>query len=235
MPPPKIEACGLEKRYDNGLIRALDGLNLEVSAGESVAIMGPTGCGKSTLLNLLALLDQPNRGELRIDGRPAETISPAEAWRASDLGIIFQLHHLLPYLTAEENVMVALMSGGHRRRTIRRRARSLLSNIGLEHRAETVATKLSGGERQLVAVARALVTDPSLILADEPTGSVDSLTGKTILERIFKHCSSTGATIILVTHDPSVATYADRLVRMRDGRIVQSNPAPVNDIVGSLQ
>lgn len=178
----KIVARALEKRFDGGLVCALDGLDLQVSEGEYLAIMGPTGCGKSTLLSLLAVLDRPDGGVLWVDGRRTEAIRSPEAWRSSSVGIVFQLHHLLRYLTAEENVMLPLAGSRLSQSERRHKARSSLEEVGLGHRCGTLASKLSGGERQLTAVARALVRQPALVLADEPTGSVDSASGEKILQ-----------------------------------------------------
>ena len=222
-PGKAIVAQNLVRHFDNGLVHALDGVDLEISQGEKVAIMGPTGCGKSTLLHILALLDQPDGGSLWMDGRPADSIRPAEAWRAHRVGIIFQLHHLLSYLTAEENVRLALTGCSLSRCDQHQRVRSILEHIGLRGRAGTYAAKLSGGERQLTAVARALVRKPALVLADEPTGSVDSSTGQEILRLIFEHGRHHNATVILVTHDAEVAERADRRIVMKDGRIVRDD------------
>jgi ABC-type lipoprotein export system ATPase subunit len=216
----EISARGLEKVFEDGLVRALDGVDFEIAAGDHTAITGPTGCGKSTLLSLLALLERPDAGELLLDGHPASMIAPAEAWRARNVGIVFQFHHLLPYLTAEENVLLPLIGLGVRRREGRHRARAMLEAIGLVHRAGFLVAKLSGGERQLTAVARALVGRPRLVLADEPTGSVDSRTGERILSLLLDGEITGGATIVLVTHDMAVAERAGRRLAMLDGRMV---------------
>jgi len=214
-----ISARGLCKRFEGGLVRAVDGIDLEIAAGERVAITGPTGCGKSTLLSMLALLERPDEGELLLGGRAASSIAPPEAWRASHLGIVFQFHHLIPHLTAEENVMLPLVGCGVERSEIRQRSRAMLDAVGLGHRAGFLVNKLSGGERQLTAVARALIGNPSLVLADEPTGSVDSRTGERILDLLLGRELTRRATVVLVTHDPNVAARADRTVSMLDGRI----------------
>lgn len=214
-----VTARGLRKRFEGGLVRAVDGVDLAIAAGERVAITGPTGCGKSTLLSMLALLELPDEGELELGGRPARSIAPAERWRAENLGFVFQFHHLLPHLTVEENVMLPLIGRGIARTEIRRRARAMLGGIGLGHRAGFLAGTLSGGERQLTAVARAMVGHPSLVLADEPTGSVDSHTGDRVLALLLDSELARGRTVILVTHDPRVAARADRRVSMLDGRI----------------
>ena len=207
------------------MVRALDGVDLSIDPGERVAITGPTGCGKSTLLSILALLEYPDEGELLLGGRAAASIAPAEAWRVKHLGVIFQFHHLLPHLTAEENVMLPLIGRGLARKEVRRRSREMLDAIGLGHRAGFLITKLSGGERQLTAVARALIGKPVLVLADEPTGSVDSKTGERILRLLVGEELTRTATVVLVTHDPQVAARADRQVSMLDGRIVSQSTA----------
>lgn len=222
MPPSDglpISVRRLRKHFEGGLVRALDGVDLEVAAGERVAITGPTGCGKSTLLSLLALLERPDGGELELDGVPAPDIRNPDRWRAENLGIVFQFHHLLPHLSAEENVQLPLIGRGISRSEVRRRAREMLAVVGLGHRATFLVSKLSGGERQLTAVARALIGEPSLVLADEPTGSVDSRTGERILALLLDSELAGGRTVVLVTHDPAVAARADRTVAMLDGRI----------------
>ena len=216
-----ICASGLVKAFDGGLVRALAGVDLEVRGGERVAIMGPTGCGKSTLLGLIALLDRPDSGSLELDGEPAESVRPAEAWRAANVGFAFQFHHLLPHLTAAENVCLPLMAVRPRPADMTATALAELDRLGLEHRSRQLAGSLSGGERQLVAVARALVNRPRLVLADEPTGNVDSETADRLLEVLVGWSVDTGATLVLVTHDPAVAARADRLIRMRDGRVLE--------------
>ena len=217
--PLGIVARGLTKSFDGGLVHALRGTDLEIQPGERIAITGPTGCGKSTLLSILALLERQDGGELIVGGRPAEGIRSPERWRGRHLGIVFQFHHLLPHLTVEENVMLPLVGVGARSTDARRRARSILRDIGLAHRARFVAEKLSGGERQMTAVARALAGSPGLILADEPTGNVDSKAGDRVLELLFGRRGNRPATVVVVTHNDRVAGDADRILRMRDGRI----------------
>lgn len=217
-----LRAHGLSKSFDGGLVRALLDADFAAAAGEKVAITGPTGCGKSTLLSLLALLDVPDAGELLVDGRASATLAPAERWRAENVGIVFQFHHLIPHLTVAENTALPLAGLGLARAERARRVSGMLERAGLAHRAKTLATKLSGGERQLCAVARALVGEPRLLLADEPTGSVDSENGERILGLLSGWCRESGATMVLVTHDPNVAKAADRTAPMRDGRFVSS-------------
>ena len=213
-----ISARGLDKCFDDGLVQALRGMDLEVQGGERVAVMGPTGCGKSTLLSLLALLDAPDGGELLLEGGAAAAIRSPERWRAANVGIVFQLHHLLPHLTVRENVALPLLDG-RRRDGVADRVAAVLDDLGLSHRGDARAATLSGGERQLAAVARALVGEPRLILADEPTGNVDTATGRRIVETLAAWSGRRAATVVVVTHDREVAAVADRIVHMRDGRV----------------
>ena len=218
-PGVALAARGLRRVFEGGLVVGVARADISVEPGERVAIVGPTGCGKSTLLALLGLLERPDAGELRVDGADARALGSGEAWRAANVGIVFQLHHLLPHLTAAENVALPLVCGGPPPAERRRRAASLLERLGLAHRAGTLAARLSGGARQLAALARALANRPRLILADEPTGAVDSATGRLLLDHLFPASRDTGPTIVLVTHDPAVAAIADRIVSMRDGRL----------------
>jgi putative ABC transport system ATP-binding protein len=221
----EIAARSLRKSFEGGLVQALDGVDLHVRAGERLALTGPTGCGKTTLLSLLSLLDEPDGGEILFDGRRAAALGPTEEWRSANVGIVFQLHHLLPHLTVEENVALPLAPKKQAREERRKRVASILGRLGLTGRARTLAGRLSGGERQLAAVARALVATPSLLFADEPTGSVDSRTGRLILDHLAGWCEESGATLVLVTHDPSVASAMDRTVTMRDGLILPEGAA----------
>ncbi|MBI4916136.1 MAG: ABC transporter ATP-binding protein [Acidobacteria bacterium] len=218
-PGIELAAHDLRKAFEHGLVTAVDGVTLEVRSGELVALVGPTGCGKSTLLALLGLIEEPDAGHVSIDGHMA-TLRGAERWRAENVGIVFQLHHLLPHLTVAENVQLPLVAAGLARTARRERADRLLAELGLAHRAGTLAARLSGGERQLAALARALANRPRLLLADEPTGSVDSRTGALILDRLLAWSREAGATLVLVTHDQAVAGAMDRVVAIKDGRVV---------------
>lgn len=224
-PGVALRARGLTKSFDGNLVRALAGADFDAAAGEVVAVTGPTGCGKSTLLSLLSLLDEPDAGELLVDGMPPASLGPAERWRARNAGIVFQLHHLVPHLTSAENVALPLAGLGLPRAERSRRVAAILDRAGLSHRSGSLAAKLSGGERQLCAVARALVGRPRLLLADEPTGSVDSANGERILGLLAGWCRESGATMVLVTHDAAVAATADRIAAMRDGRFLSTAPA----------
>lgn len=215
----RFECRGLTRSFDGGLVPVLRGIDLDVEPGERVAVVGRTGSGKSTLLLILALLDRPDDGLLTIDGVPAARIGSPERWRAASVGIVFQLHHLLLHLTAAENLALPLVALDRQER--RRRVDSMLERVGLRERAGTQAMRLSGGERQLVAIGRALVTAPRLLLADEPTGSVDSQTSKLVVDLLTEEAASRGATLVMVTHDLTLARRLDRVVTMIDGRIDQ--------------
>ncbi len=227
-----IEARNLSKSFERGRVQALTGMSLNVVEGEHLAIMGPTGCGKSTLLSILALLDQADSGSLSLGGLPAESIRNPERWRAEYVGIVFQFHHLLPYLSSVENVMLSLAARGLVGKPARKKAHETLESIGLAHRSHAPAVHLSGGERQLTAVARAIVGQPALLFADEPTGSVDSQTGEKVLDILLNRELNPGATVILITHDSRVAARADRRIFMSDGRpdplqgVDQEQPVP---------
>ena len=202
---------------DAGRTEVLRGVSLQVPKGEFLAIMGASGSGKSTLMNLIGLLDSPSAGHIFFDGRDVSKLTEDESaqLRASSIGFIFQSFNLLPYLTACENIELGMTYG--QRPNARQRALDLLSRVRLDHRAQAYPRTLSGGERQRVAIARALANEPLLILADEPTGALDSRTGVEILELIGE-LHRQGTTVILVTHDDAVARRAQRIVRMKDGR-----------------
>lgn len=217
-----VRARDLRKSYDGGLVQAVAGVDLEIAAGEKVAIVGPTGSGKSTLLALVSMLESPDAGEIELDGVPTSSIRSPERWRRTHLGLVFQLHHLLEHLTAVENVMLPLIGSGRRTHDARGAAQGLLESLGLGHRVETLAARLSGGERQITAVARAVVNDPRLVLADEPTGNVDSVTGARILDILDDWRERHGGSLVTVTHDPQVASRSDRVVRLRDGRVQEA-------------
>jgi putative ABC transport system ATP-binding protein len=210
----------LHKEYgkDAGLVRAVDGVDLRVTRGETVAIMGPSGCGKSTLLYLLGGLDRPTAGEIQLDGQDLGPLSERglARLRRRAIGFVFQAFHLMDELTAVENVELPALLAGRSPRTARRRAEELLDRVGLSDRARFLPAQLSGGQRQRVAVARALVAEPAVVLADEPTGNLDSTSTKEVL-RLFGHLHQAGQTLVIVTHDPRIAATADRMISMRDG------------------
>ena len=215
-----IKIVGLKKSFDNGKIRALDGVNLEVAQGEFISIMGPSGSGKSTLLNMVAALDTPDAGNILVEGKSLlNEIDDVASYRARTVGFIFQLHNLLPHLTALENILIPMFEVKAPKGEKIRRAQKLLEEIGLKDRMRSFPPELSGGERQKVAIARALANNPKILLADEPTGNVDSKSSQQIL-RLFKEFRQTNkVTMILVTHDPGVAETAERIVHISDGRI----------------
>jgi len=222
--PPLVRLACISKVYRDGQreIVALDQVTLDITAGEWVAIVGPSGCGKSTLLNLIAGIDRPTSGRVIIAGTDlAQLDEEALArWRRSHVGIVFQFFQLLPTLTALENVQLPLVLAG--RRDAPQRARELLERVGLAYRAHRLPSELSGGEQQRVAIARALANDPPLLLADEPTGNLDSASGEAVLE-LFRTAWHHGTTILLVTHDREVAARAQRIVELRDGRLVSDS------------
>jgi putative ABC transport system ATP-binding protein len=233
-----LEARGLVRRYqaDGSPIRAVDGVDLVVEAGETVSVMGPSGCGKSTLLHLLGGLERPDAGELYLGGERVDGLSET-AWavrRRRGLGFVFQAFHLVDELTSVENVeLPALLLGGSRR-DARRRAMDLLARLGINGRAGHLPDRLSGGERQRVAVARALINQPLVVLADEPTGNLDSRATGDIL-RLFAELREARQAVLVVTHDARVASTADRLLTMRDGAIVaQTRLGPGTSAAGML-
>jgi putative ABC transport system ATP-binding protein len=220
---PLVRARGLRKEYGSGegLVRAVDEVDLEVASGEALAIMGPSGCGKSTLLHLLGGLDRPTAGELWLDGRRIDRLSERglAQLRRHDVGFVFQAFHLMDELTAQENVELPALLAGRSSREARRRARQLLDRVGLADRADHLPSALSGGQRQRVAIARALANEPKLVLADEPTGNLDSAATLEVL-RLFESLHATGLTLVVVTHDERIAATADRMISMRDGALV---------------
>jgi putative ABC transport system ATP-binding protein len=213
-----IRAHGIHKRFEDGRIAALDGMNLDVARGEFVAIVGPSGCGKSTLLHLLGALDVPDDGSITVAGDALDERRDLAHFRARHVGIVFQLHNLVPTLTASENVQLPMFELGIRARERRERAGRLLAAVGLQGRESTRPPQLSGGERQRVAIARALANEPQILLADEPTGSLDSEAGRRILELLEVLRRTQRLTLVLDTHDATVAARAYRVVRMLDGK-----------------
>ena len=205
-----------------GEVRALDGIDLVIGSGEFVAVEGPSGSGKSTLLQLLGALDTPTSGSLLFDGRQMDNLSAAELTdvRARDIGFVFQAFNLIPTLTAAENVEAAMVPLKRDRRARRGRARELLDRVGLAPRADHLPSLLSGGEQQRVAIARALANEPRVILADEPTGNLDSSTAGDVVGTLGSLSSDQGATVIVVTHAEDVARRAARRIRLRDGQVV---------------
>jgi putative ABC transport system ATP-binding protein len=224
-PRPVLEVRGVRRTFEAELapVRALRGVDLQVAPSEFVAVMGPSGCGKSTLLNLVAGLDLADDGEIEVAG---ELITDRDSnWlarmRRRHIGIVFQFFNLLDGMTALENVVIPAMIAGSGRRPAESRARDLLDLLGLGDKSDELPSVLSGGQRQRLAIARALANEPTLLLADEPTGALDSEGGSEVLE-LFRRLHDDGQTIIMVTHSDDVAAGADRIVRMRDGRVEES-------------
>lgn len=218
---PMIHVDQVYRHFDNGLVKALDGISLDIPSAEFCTVIGPSGCGKSTLLNLIGALDSPTRGRILVKGLPLTHPARQADYRKSSVGFVFQSHHLLSHLTLAENVALPVMAVSKMTRSrARQRAYQLLSEMGLEDRADFRPTRVSGGERQRAAVARALVNAPEILLADEPTGSVDSRTAEFIMNAIKDRCRRNQMTVVLVTHDMEIAGRADRIIRMQDGRRV---------------
>ncbi len=218
---PAIEAVDVVKQFDGGIVRALDGVSIRIARGEFVAVTGPSGCGKSTLLHLIASLDAPTSGEIVVNGRDLRAAGN-DRYRRSEVGLVFQLHNLLPHLNAMENVEIPMFSNGMSHGEQREQARALLASVGLSAKEKISPPRLSGGERQRLAIARALANSPSIILADEPTGSLDSVSVDRILDLFRDIRAQRGVTILLVSHDMHVAGAADRVIRMRDGRVEEA-------------
>lgn len=225
MTNPIIHTINLTKSYGSGeaTVHALDQVNLTVQPGEFVAIMGPSGCGKSTLLNMLGALDQPSAGEVWVAGENLARLKNVDRFRAQTIGFIFQLHNLLPTLTALENVETPMIGQNNNHQERLARARTLLTLVGLGKQVEHLPNQLSGGQRQRVAIARALANQPKLLLADEPTGALDSQSGDELLALLADLNRSQQATIVVVTHDRHVAQATQRILRMNDGRIVEDH------------
>jgi putative ABC transport system ATP-binding protein len=203
------------------LVRAVDGVDLDIGAGETVAVMGPSGCGKSTLLHLLGGLDRPSGGEVSLNGRRIDNLGEKALarMRRTAVGFVFQAFHLMEELTAVENVELSALLAGRSPRAARRRAEELLEQVGLADRARFLPSALSGGQRQRVAIARALSNEPLLVLADEPTGNLDSAATLDVLQ-LFESLHGSGQTLVIVTHDARIAATADRMISMRDGAFV---------------
>jgi putative ABC transport system ATP-binding protein len=220
---PVMEAKGITKQYQLGgsRVNALAGVDFVVEKGEFVAIMGPSGSGKSTLLHMIGGLDQPSSGEVILAGARLSQLKDKKVTllRRRNIGFVFQFFNLLPTLSAEENITLPLLIDGQNPKAYQQRLNSLLQLTGLSDRRGHKPDQLSGGEQQRVALARALITEPAVLLADEPTGNLDSKTGTAIMELLRQSCDQLSQTIVVVTHDPRAAAYADRVVFLRDGRL----------------
>jgi ABC-type lipoprotein export system ATPase subunit len=223
-----LELRGITKSYaatpESPTTEVLRGVDLTVEAGEALAIVGPSGSGKSTLLNLIGTLDRPTTGTVHLDGRDLSTLDEAAlaAVRSSEIGFVFQLHHLLPQCTVLENVLVPTLAGGpaHRREKAEARAQRLLARVGLEHRLGHRPGQLSGGERQRAAVVRALINEPKLLLADEPTGALDQASSETMARLLVELNAEEKVTLIVITHSLELAGQMGRVVELKDGKLV---------------
>ena len=215
-----IKASDIHKSF--GQLKVLKGIDLEVGKGEIVSITGASGAGKSTLLQILGTLSTPDSGSLEIDGTRVDRMSRDEAadFRCRKIGFVFQAHHLLPEFTAEENVMIPAMIAGVPQKKARERAAELISLLGLEERRNHKPSELSGGEQQRIATARALINSPAVLFADEPTGNLDSVTKQEIHKLFFELRDKLGQTIVIVTHDPELASLCERCLTMKDGRFI---------------
>lgn len=224
-----FEAAGLKKDFDDGHVQALRGVDLQIAEGEFVAIVGPSGSGKTTLLQMLGTLDWPSTGTLKYRGESLLDLADPAAYRAHEIGFIFQAFHLLPTFTASENVQIPMFEDHQSRAARKTRALELLKAVGLEQRVDHFPAKLSGGERQRVAIARSLANSPSVLLADEPTGNLDSESAHHVLDLITSLHRERHMTLILVTHDMTVARCASRAIQMKDGHVVfDGDPAKLS-------
>jgi putative ABC transport system ATP-binding protein len=220
----RVVANGLRREFSGGIV-AVDGVSLELAPGELVALTGPSGSGKTSLLSLIGALDRPTAGTVEVDGVRVDGRGQHARYHRDVVGFVFQHHHLLPVLDARANVELPMIARGVDRHERRRRALELLAEMGLGPRAGALAANLSGGERQRVAVARALANDPRLLLADEPTGSLDAAAAQVVLDFIEDARTRRGMTMLIVTYDPLIARRADRVLHLRDGRLVEPTGA----------
>ena len=214
-----ISLKNVKKSYEGGNIKALNGIDLDIKKGEFISIIGPSGSGKSTLLNMLGALDTPDTGEIIVAGENLSKSKSLNAFRAQKIGFIFQLHYLLPNLSTLENVELPMYSQGIKAENMEEKALAGLEYMGLSDKAKILPTKLSGGERQRVAIARALINDPDIILADEPTGALDSVNSKKVMDLLKKLHKDKNVTLIVVTHDLEIAKMADRTIQVLDGKL----------------
>ena len=226
-----IETRRLSKSYQRGkeTVAALRGVDLTIDEGEFVTVMGPSGCGKSTLLHLLGGIDRPTSGQISVDGRDLASMSEEELtrFRKENVGFVFQFYNLLPTLSALENVELPLVAQRHPRRDRRQMARAALRAVGLDHRFDHKPGELSGGQQQRVAIARAMVAEPKLVLADEPTGDLDSESARVVVDLMKELNEQLGLTFVVVTHDPVVAEQGRRMIRLKDGEIAESDAGRV--------
>lgn len=228
-PEPLVRAVAAEKVYESGplSVRALQGINLEILPGEMVAIMGPSGCGKTTLLNCFSGLDELTSGEVYVDGKPLSSMTDKQKteYRAKRMGFIFQSYNLLPVLTAVENVELPLLIVGNPPKQARATAMMIIEQMGMKGWEQHKPSELSAGQQQRAAIARALVNSPAIVWADEPTGNLDTDTSRQIMQLLKQLNVGNRQTFVVVTHDPAVSEWANRILRMRDGRIVEDTAA----------
>ncbi len=217
-----LRAVDVWKSYDEGAIQVLRGVSFEAVKGQTVALCGASGCGKSTLLHLLGGLDEPDRGQVTVNSIEVKGMRKRHLLLRHEIGVVFQLHNLIADLTLEENCLIPTVAAGTDQKTARARLLELASLTGLSHRLDHRIQKLSGGERQRTAICRALMNRPKILIADEPTGSLDASTSGVVFELLLKMVASEGLTLVMATHDRSIAEQCDRLVEMRDGRIHES-------------
>ncbi|MDP1902316.1 MAG: ABC transporter ATP-binding protein [Rubrivivax sp.] len=215
-----LQVVGVGRDYDRGAVRALGRVTFSAGAGQTLALTGPSGCGKSTLLSLIGLLDRPDRGHIEVLGLDLATIRSAHAFRAGRVGFVFQFHHMVASMTLQENVEAPMLALGVPRAERRSRAAQLLDAMGLGPRAGFLPSHVSGGERQRAAVARALVNRPALVLADEPTGNLDSRNGQCVIELLVAHARQHQALVLIATHNPEIAAAMDARIELRDGERV---------------
>lgn len=217
---PLLVVEALSRHYDHGAVKALDGITFEACSREIVALTGPSGCGKSTLLSIVGLLDQPTSGRAFIGGEDLARVRHPASFRARNIGFIFQFHHLVSTMTLLENVAAPMIALGVPRAERRMRAGEILDQMNLSARANFLPANVSGGERQRAAVARALINRPLVIMADEPTGNLDSRNGQLVVDLLTQHARSQSALVLLATHNPEIAAAADRRIEMHDGQLV---------------
>ncbi len=218
---PLVEVKNLYKSYDKGLVPALHGISLSLKKGKIYALMGSSGCGKSTLLNIIGTLDKPDKGEVLYKGNPLNLLHPIEKFRQKFMGFVFQFHHLIPVLTLRENIEAALLTQKELSSEQRSEmSKKILEEMGLKSQIDSYASQISGGQRQRGAIARALINNPKVLLADEPTGNIDSKTAKLILKKFREHIEKTEGTILIATHDHNIAAMADVIITMEDGKII---------------
>jgi putative ABC transport system ATP-binding protein len=233
--PASVRVEEVFKDFDRGLVPALRGLSFEVAAGEVVALTGASGCGKSTLLSLIGLLDRPSAGRIWVARQDLARVRDVYGYRAQTVGFVFQFHHMIPSMTLAENVEAPMVALGVRRAERRRRACGMLERVGLSHRVDFLPGRVSGGERQRAAVARALVNDPALILADEPTGNLDSANGARVIDLFISHARERGVTVLMATHNHDITAVADRVIELQDGRVAGIQTAGAQRLAAPLR